>query len=116
MGARLSLKQYIEGYWHRRNDKRVKIPKAIDLDFLNPQSGEEREIHALIEGFNRSQVEGSERELFKQKTRLTQAERKLTVSHTKTAQESRRIASEKWRGSHFRKPWISVVNARANWP
>jgi putative SOS response-associated peptidase YedK len=95
MGARLSLKQYIEIYWHRRNDKRVKIPKAIDFDFLDPQSDEEREIHALIEAFNRSQVEDSERELFKQKTTLTEAERKLAVSHTKAAEENRRIATDK---------------------
>jgi putative SOS response-associated peptidase YedK len=95
MGARLSLKQYVEISWHRSKDKRVKIPKAIDFDFLNPRTEEEREIHELIEAFNRSQVEDSERELFKQKTRLTAAERKLAVMHTKTAEADRRIATDK---------------------
>lgn len=94
-GARVSIEQYVDIYWRRQSDKRIKIPKAIDFDFDHPKNEQESEIHHLIEEFNRAQVQEAERELFKQRKRLADAERRLGTATTKSAQESKRIATDK---------------------
>lgn len=76
--------------------RKSKTPKAMDANFRNPQSEEEREIGALIEAYNKSQLEQWEQELFKQRTRLAIAERTIAAGKiTKKALEDQRIASSK---------------------
>jgi putative SOS response-associated peptidase YedK len=62
---------------------------------VNPNSYSERAIRALIEAHDRKRATELQQELFKQRKRLADAERKLQEKTTKTAQESRRIAGEK---------------------
>jgi putative SOS response-associated peptidase YedK len=94
-GATIDIKQYVEIYWQRQQNKAIKIPRTIDFDFLGSKDGEEGELAKLIAGYNQAQTLASEQELFKQRKRLADAERSLSVKTTKAAQESQRIATDK---------------------
>jgi hypothetical protein len=94
-GARISLREFAELYWERANGSKVKIPKAMDAAFADPQGEEQREIKAAIDRFNADQATALEQELFKQRTRLADAERTLQTRSTKAAAESKRIATDK---------------------
>lgn len=94
-GAVISIKDFYQLYWKRRNGEKVKIPKGMDVAFLTPESEEERQILSLIQEFDSQQVTRHEQDLFKLKKRLADAERVLETHETKGALESKRIASEK---------------------
>lgn len=94
-GARISLREFVELYWERTNGSKVKIPKAMDAAFADPQGEEQREIKTAIDQFNADQATNLEQELFKQRTRLADAERTLQTKSTKAAAESKRIATDK---------------------
>jgi hypothetical protein len=94
-GAVMSIKEFSKLYREREYDAKIKIPKSIDAEFLNPKNDEEREIKALIDAFNASQATKLEQELFKQRKRLVDAERSLQVKETKKATEDLRIATNK---------------------
>jgi putative SOS response-associated peptidase YedK len=94
-GATLDIKEFVRVFWERRNDPRVKIPKALEAAFVDSQEAAGAEIRALIEEFSREQAAQLEQELFEQRRRLADAERRLTTKPTKAASESKRIASNK---------------------
>ncbi|MBB5496863.1 SOS response-associated peptidase family protein [Paraburkholderia sp. MM5384-R2] len=94
-GARISLREFAELYWARANGSKVKIPKAMDAAFDDPQEEEQREIKAAIDRFNAEQATALEQELFRQRSRLADAERTLQTRTTKAATESKRIAAGK---------------------
>lgn len=94
-GADVSLKQFYRLYWLRSQGSRIKIPKAMDASFSEPETDEEREIKALIDAYDAEQSTKLEQELFKQRKRLADAERALQTKTTKAALESKRIAGEK---------------------
>lgn len=91
----MSIEEFAELYGFRMADKRVKIPKAMDLAFSDPQTEGERQIKALIDRFNAQQTIELEQELFKQRKRLADAERSLAGKTTKAAAENQRIATNK---------------------
>ena len=95
--SRIDIKAFYELYWRRKKKQGplLKIPKAMDALFANPQSDQEREIKVLIDEFNAEQASAFEQELFKQRRRLADAERTLQTKTTKAATESKRIASDK---------------------
>ena len=95
-GASLSLKEFYDLYWRRRrNDKKVKIPKAIDLMFAESDDPEAARIKMLIDDYAKVQATELEQEMFQQRKRLADAERSLQIKTTKAATESQRIAGEK---------------------
>jgi hypothetical protein len=94
-GARLSLREFAELYFERANGSKSKIPKAMDAAFADPQTEEQREIKAAVDRFNAEQATALEQELFRQRTRLADAERTLQTKTTKAATESKRIATDK---------------------
>lgn len=94
-GASLDIKEFVRIFWERRNDPRVKIPKAMEAAFLESSDPSSAEIRELVDEFNRDQAAELERELFKQRRRLADAERQLATKPTKTASESKRIAGNK---------------------
>jgi putative SOS response-associated peptidase YedK len=96
-GATLSLRDFVEIYWQRTADARLKLPKALDALFVPPRSGEAERIAALIDEFNARQATELEQELFKQRKRLADAQRALQAKVTKSASESSRIAGDKVR-------------------
>lgn len=94
-GATISLKQYYDLYWRRAQGEKIRLPKAMDANFDDPQNDDERAIKALIDAYHMQQAATLEQELFKQKKRLADAERTLLTRSTKAAAESRRIAADK---------------------
>ncbi|MEO7710172.1 MAG: SOS response-associated peptidase family protein [Caldimonas sp.] len=93
--APMSLKEFVDLFWRRAADPRLKIPKAMELAFDDPQTPAEVEIKALIDRFNAEQVSNVEAELFRQRKRLADAQRSLREKSTKAALESERIANGK---------------------
>jgi putative SOS response-associated peptidase YedK len=94
-GADIDIREFHELYGFRAIDRRIKIPKAIDANFAPPGNDTERAIKTLIDAFDRQELARHEQELFKQRKRLADAERKLLSRTTKAALENRRIATDK---------------------
>jgi putative SOS response-associated peptidase YedK len=94
-GAEIGIQDFVRLYWQRQHDTKIKIPKAMDAGFANPQTPEEREIKQLIDAFDQQQASTLEQELFKQRKRLADAERTLQSRTTKAATDSKRIATDK---------------------
>jgi len=96
MEAKMLLSDFRELVQLRLEDpSQYRLPRAFDLEFANPQTDEERAIKALIDQYRKAQVTKLETEIFAQKKRLADAERKLAVKETKAAAESKRIAETK---------------------
>ncbi|REE17746.1 putative SOS response-associated peptidase YedK [Paraburkholderia sp. BL27I4N3] len=94
-GAHMDIAEFARLYFLQAEGRSVKTPKALDDAFRDPQNDGEREIWQLIEKTRTEQKTKLEQDLFKQRTRLTEAERKLEAKVTKAATESRRIATDK---------------------
>ncbi|MDR5750221.1 MULTISPECIES: SOS response-associated peptidase family protein [unclassified Caballeronia] len=94
-GAHMDIEEFARLYFERADGSKVKIPKAVDDSFRDPQTDTERQIKASIDRFNAEQATKLEQELFKQRTRLADAERTLQSKVTKAATESKRIATDK---------------------
>lgn len=94
-GADISIGDYVKLFWERRTNAKIKIPKAMEREFLHPQTDAERQIKAAIDAFNAAEQIRLEQELFKQKKRLADAGRVLAAKPTKAASESKRIATGK---------------------
>lgn len=94
-GADIDMDEFVRIYWLRQEGAKLKLGKAMDIAFAEPQSDEERKIHEMIRAFDAAETARLEQELFKQRKRLADAERTLAVKHTKAASESRRIATDK---------------------
>lgn len=94
-GAELSLRDYVKLFWERRNNPKIKTPKAMEAEFREPNNDAEREIKTAIDEFTAAEKNRIEAELFKQRKRLNDANRALESKTTKAASESKRIAGEK---------------------
>ncbi len=95
MKARADVASFERLFKKRLVDDRIKIPKAMEANFLNPETAEERRIHELIVEYQNRKTSQLEAELFKQKSRLVTAERSIKLKTTKKALEDQRIASNK---------------------
>jgi len=86
-GATMSIREFFDLFWRRANDPEAKllIPKAMEDLFSNPQTEEEREIKKAIDQFKAAEALRIEKELFDQRTRLVEADRKLEAKPTKAA-------------------------------
>jgi len=94
-GADISFEDFVRLYWDRQSNPRIKVAKAMDAAFSDPQNDAERKIKGLIDEFDKQQASKLEQEVFKQKKRLADAERSLQTKATKAAMESKRIATDK---------------------
>jgi putative SOS response-associated peptidase YedK len=94
-GAEIDIHEFVKLYGNRSEHARIRIPKGMDANFANPATDAERSIASMISQFNSDELARHEQELFKQRKRLADAERKLLVRTTKAATESRRIATSK---------------------
>jgi putative SOS response-associated peptidase YedK len=77
------------------NPSQYRLPRGFDLEFADPQTDEERAIKHLIDQYRKAQVTKLETEIFAQRKRQADAERKLAVKQTKAAAETMRIATTK---------------------
>jgi putative SOS response-associated peptidase YedK len=94
-GADIDIKEFVRLYWDRHEGAKLKIPKAMDAAFANPQTHDERKIKALIDEYDAEQIGKLEQEIFAQRKRLADAERSLQTKVTRAAAESKRIATDK---------------------
>jgi putative SOS response-associated peptidase YedK len=96
MEAQISLPDFHELAQRRLADpSQHRLPRGFDLEFAEPQTDDERAIKDLTDQFRSAQVARLETEIFAQKKRLADADRKLAVKETKAAIESKRIAGTK---------------------
>ena len=98
-GPDMDIREFARLYWERVEGSGAKVPKGMDVPFVNPETEEERRIKELIERYDAAQMTKFEQELFKQRTRLADAERILQTKTTKAAIESKRIATGKIEGT-----------------
>ncbi|OJY89512.1 MAG: hypothetical protein BGP25_07975 [Lysobacterales bacterium 63-13] len=94
-GADIDIHQFVKLYGHRAEGMPLRIPKAMDANFAEAGTADERAIAAMIADFDGAELARHEQELFKQRKRLADAERSLQARVTKAASESRRIATNK---------------------
>lgn len=93
--ANIRIKEFYRTFVRRSGGAKMLIPRAVEAAFADGRSEDERAIWDLIQAFRKQEASRFEEELFSQKTRLVEAERKLAVKTTKAAQESQRIATNK---------------------
>lgn len=94
-GAQVGIKEFVELFWRRRSDPKIKIPKAMEAAFAALEGDEGDQIRAMIEEFKAQSATELEQKLFTQRKRLADAERALLLKTTKALTESKRIASDK---------------------
>lgn len=82
-------------FQRQTTDPGIKIAKAFEANFYEPQTPAEAEIKRYIDEYHTQQTAKLEVELFKQRKRLGDAERKLKERQTKTALQEQRIAGSK---------------------
>jgi putative SOS response-associated peptidase YedK len=73
----------------------IRLARGFEWNFSNPKSAEERRIQELDAEYRSKKTAELEQEVFKQKKRLGDAERKLKVKETKAALNEQRIATSK---------------------
>jgi putative SOS response-associated peptidase YedK len=96
MEARIAYSDFLELARLRLADPtQYRLPRGFDLEFADPQNDEERTIKGLSDQYRKAQITILETEIFAQKKRLADAERKLAGKETKAATESKRIAETK---------------------
>jgi putative SOS response-associated peptidase YedK len=94
-GAQIDIQEFARLFWERAEGNKTKIPKAMEDAFREPTNDDERRIKEFIDRHNAEQATRLEQELFKQRTRLSDAQRTLQTKRTKAATESKRIATDK---------------------
>lgn len=92
-GATMDLDQFLEIFGARADGRPIRIPRAVEHWFQSPSSPAELRIRDAIDTYRRSAMAQIETEIFAQRKRLADAERKLAVKFTRTASENRRIAT-----------------------
>jgi hypothetical protein len=95
MGAVADLAQIETVIQHRLTDSAVRFPRGFERNFDEPQSEQELRIRALLDRYRDENVTRFEQEIFTQKKRLADAQRKLKDKETKSARNDERIASNK---------------------
>jgi putative SOS response-associated peptidase YedK len=97
-GATMSVGEFYRTFWQRNNEPeaKVKIPKAMEQAFADPQTDDERRIKVEIDAWRTGEATRLEQELFAQRKRLADAERVLAgPKPTKKAADDARIAPAK---------------------
>lgn len=94
-GARVIYRAYHYLFAARKQGQAIKVPLAVEAGFLTGQSEIEQECAAMIREHRAAEVMRLEQDMFAQRRRLADAERKLASKITKAASESKRIAGDK---------------------
>lgn len=106
-GSEIDIATFAELFWSRLDNPKIIIPKAVEASFDHPSTADEKRIKDLIDQHRAAQAASIEQEMFKQKARLADAERKLASKLTKAATESKRIATDKIARGHN---WLKDIN------
>jgi putative SOS response-associated peptidase YedK len=93
-GAQLSLEEFTR-LWLREAGAKVRVPKALEVAFLDDSDPSVSEIAGAIRAGYAAQESELQQEVFKQRKRLADAERVLAIKPTKKAADDARIAPTK---------------------
>jgi putative SOS response-associated peptidase YedK len=94
-GASPDLPQ-IEGIFRQRlTNKAMRIPRGFERNFDTPASPDEQRVRELLDQHRATAITKFEQEVFAQKKRLADAQRKLKDKETKSARNEERIATTK---------------------
>lgn len=96
-GAKPDWDQLAAMFGERIENRAIRIPRAFEDNFARPETAEEQRLHDLIAAWRAKMAPEWERELFAQKKRLADAERKLAVKETRAARNDQRVAGNKIR-------------------
>jgi putative SOS response-associated peptidase YedK len=94
-GAGMDYSEVERLLMERLGGRLIRIPRGFEANFQNSRSPEERRIKDLIDQYRAGKVTELEQEVFKQKKRLADAQRKLKVKETKSALNEQRVATAK---------------------
>ena len=95
-GSKMAIRDYVKLFWRDLGKdphaKRPKVPRAMEIDVL--QFGPD-EVAELIRAWDADEMTSLSQELFKQKKRVADGQRKLLEKVTKKAQADVRIGADK---------------------
>ena len=74
-GATLDIAAYVDLFWNRIDDDKIKVPKAFEAAFAGSDGAPDARIPEFIADYRTQHALKLEQELFAQRTRLTEAER-----------------------------------------
>jgi hypothetical protein len=94
-GAEIAWEMFEELYLKRLEDPDIQFARALDVHVLKIQSPAAQQCQSYIEAYQTKQARIWEQELFKQRKRLVDAQRKLQTKETKAARNDERIATGK---------------------
>jgi len=94
-GAHIDYERFERLFRSRLEDDSIRIPKAMEANFLDPRSRIEDHILDWILEYRDRRAKELQEGLFQQKKRLADAQRKLQSKTTKAALESERIGKSK---------------------
>jgi putative SOS response-associated peptidase YedK len=94
-GAEIAWEMFEELFRQRLDDPDIQFSRALDVYLLRMQDERARPSQAYIERYRAQQAHVWEQELFKQRKRLMDAQRKLQAKETKAARSDERIATGK---------------------
>lgn len=95
-GSTMDVRTYVDVFWVQRSKdphrKRPRVPRAVERDLL--QHGPP-ELAEMVRYWDELETTALEQEIFAQRKRVADAERKLLVKATKKAQDDARIGRDK---------------------
>ena len=95
-GSTMDVKTYVEVFWVQRGKdphrRRPRVPRALERDILEHGPPD---VADMIRYWDELETTSLEQEIFAQRKRVVEAERKLQVKATKKAQDDVRIGREK---------------------
>ncbi|HTE39402.1 MAG TPA: hypothetical protein VK629_01145 [Steroidobacteraceae bacterium] len=94
-GAALLLEAFVPLFRQRVQDDSIRIPKCVELTFESPRDRLEEEIKQAIVEYRSRKTRELEQEIFKQKSRMVTAERKLKAKASQAVLDELRIATYK---------------------
>ena len=93
--ARVDIELFENLFARRAAGEDIKLAKSLEVNFLNPQTAAAVRIARHIADWQAAAASKWQIELFQQKTRLADAERKLKARATQKSQDDQRIATNK---------------------
>ncbi|HTE15331.1 MAG TPA: hypothetical protein VK642_09660, partial [Burkholderiales bacterium] len=72
-GVKIGIREFFDLFWRDRQDAKIRVPRAMEAPFAEPQMDIERQIKTAIDAFNVQETNRLEQEIFKQRKRLADA-------------------------------------------
>src|ERR1700732_1789714 len=94
-GAEVAWELFQELFHQRLDDPDIQVARSLDVHVLQMADAQARPSQDYIEQYRTQQARACEQELFKQRKRLVDAQRKLQLKETKAARNDERIATDK---------------------